>query len=67
MSSLYSNTATTEGCFKQRKGANKGLRPGYDSNGANVYLAFDASKADATYSGSTFQPRAGLMLLCIKS
>lgn len=29
-------------------------------------LGFNASQADATYSGSTFQPRAGLTLLCIK-
>ena len=27
---------------------------------------FDASKSNQTYSGSTFQPRAGLTLLCIK-
>ena len=30
-------------------------------------LGFNASQADATYSGSTFQPRAGLTLLCIKT
>ena len=32
----------------------------------NSTVNFDASVINSTFSGSTFQPRAGLTLLCIK-
>ena len=47
------------------KNAFAGIQGGTSTMTAHS-LNFDASKSDAQYSGSTNQPAAGLVLLCIK-
>ena len=65
MGIFFKDTARPAGAIKIGDVVGNGV-PGTVGGNYMTGFAFDASEANAKYSGSKFQPKAGLTLLCIK-
>lgn len=64
----YTGRAANDGMYGANGAFYKLTKNGVGSSGnGNQYLAFDASKSNSTYSGSTLQPSSGYVLIIIKA
>ena len=64
----YTGRAANDGMYGANGAFYQITKTGVGSSGnGSQYLAFDASKANSTYSGSTLQPSSGYSLMIIKA
>ena len=64
----YTGRAASDGMYGANGAFYKITKNGVGSSGnGNQYLAFDASKSNSIYSGSTLQPSSGYVLIIIKA
>ena len=71
-SGIYSDNPTdankrVSGCVVIDPSHNRGQSGIAGNDYDNCFMAIDASKSNSMYSSTTFQPKAGLAILCIKS